>query len=143
MIHVDGNLNIDNYNDNTGSLITVSPQGTVVEQTVVQQPVEGSSEGAASVPITSTIRFSGKRGMKIDLYRVILALLENGFFTDQNGAKPTQKEVFDAFGQMLGSDFSGFHKDLSQSKLCNNGSDAPTRIFDLLKATIEGYYQST
>lgn len=39
--------------------------------------------------VASTIRFSGKRGMKIDLYRVILALLENGFFTDQNGAKPT------------------------------------------------------
>lgn len=119
----------------TDNSITVNAQQNNAAHFATEQAI--SSGGNA----TSAIRFSGKHGMKIDLYRVILALLENGFFTDQNGAKPTQKEVFDAFGKMLGSDFSGFHKDLSQSKLCNNGSDAPTRIFDLLKSTIDEYYK--
>ena len=88
-----------------------------------------------------SIRFAGKRGQKIDLYRVIIALLENGFFTDNSGAKPTQKEVFEAFGKMLGADFSDFQKNLSQSRLNNNDSEAPTQIFDTLKKTIEEYYK--
>lgn len=120
------------FNDNS---ITINAQQNYTAQFNPEQTVSGNGE------FSSIIRFSNKRGMKIDLYRVILALLENGFFTNQNGAKPTQKEVFDAFGKMLGSDFSDFQKNLSQSKLCNNGSDTPTRIFDLLKTTIEEYYK--
>lgn len=82
---------------------------------------------------TPLIRFAGKRGQKIDLYRVILALLENGFFTDLCGAKPTQKEVFEAFGQMLGADFSDFRKNLSEAVKNNNDSPASTQIFEDLK----------
>lgn len=130
---------INTFNNQPGATFTDNSITVNAQQNNTQFNTEQAISGCGDV--ASTIRFSGKRGMKIDLYRVILALLENGFFTDQNGAKPTQKEVFDAFGQMLGSDFSGFHKDLSQSKLCNNGSEAPTRIFDLLKATIDEYYK--
>ena len=132
---------------------TLNNDGVINSNTITQNNSQTNYETVASSsthtgPLNSCspdnnqiIRFAGKHGQKIDLYRVILALLENGFFTDQSGAKPTQKEVFDAFGQMLASDFSDFQKNLSQSRLCNNDSDAPTRIFDQLKATIEEYYK--
>ena len=136
---------------------TLNNDGVINSNTITQNNSQTNYEAAAPSPSaaaqpddcdtalshnTPIIRFAGKRGQKIDLYRVIIALLENGFFTDNNGAKPTQKEVFEAFGQMLASDFSDFQKILSQSRLCNNDSDAPTRIFDQLKATIEEYYES-
>lgn len=41
---------------------------------------------------------------------------------------------------MLGADFSDFQKNLSQSRLNNNDSKAPTQIFDTLKETIKEYY---
>lgn len=134
---------------------TLNNDGVINNNTITQNNsqtnYEAPSHSAAAQPDdcdiapshnTPIIRFAGKRGQKIDVCRVIIALLENGFFTDNSGANPTQKEVFEAFGKMLGADFSDFQKNLSQSRLCNNDSDAPTCIFDQLKATIEEYYES-
>ena len=133
---------------------TLNNDGVINNNTITQNNsqtnYEAPSHSAAAQPDdcdiapshnTPIIRFAGKRGQKIDLYRVIIALIENGFFTDNSGAKPTQKEVFEAFGKMLGNDFSDFQKNLSQSRLNNNDSEAPTQIFDTLKKTIEEYYK--
>lgn len=60
------------------------------------------------------IRFNAKRGNKINLYKVILALYRSGYFVDELGNQPGQKAVFDAFGKMLGADFQSFQKDLSE-----------------------------
>lgn len=123
----DGGLFVDNS-------VTVNALQTNTQNITENQSV--SSRKAKPI----IIRFAGKRGQKIDLYRVIIALYECGFFTDASGAKPSQKQVFEAFGQMLGADFSDFQKNLSESKNFNNDSDAPTRIFDNLKDAIKQYY---
>ena len=41
---------------------------------------------------------------KVDFYRVIMALYQEGFFKSASGGRATKKDVFNAFGQMLGED---------------------------------------
>lgn len=140
MINVEGNLTIDTYNDKPVAVISQinAPRTSTNIFYTDSQPENGQDSNKAEN--NSNIRFTGKRGQKIDLYRVIIALYECGFFTDASGAKPSQKQVFEAFGQMLGADFSDFQKNLSESKNFNNDSEAPTRIFDNLKDAIKQYY---
>lgn len=139
MIHVDGNLKIDTYNDNTGSLITVSPQGTVVEQNENNIYASSTETKSRCSSINSRIRFAGKRGMKINLFRVIIALHECGLFSDENGLRPTQEEVFSSFGELLCENFSDFQKNLSAAKNVNNDSHAPFEIFQELAGAYEKY----
>lgn len=131
MVHVDGNLNIDNYNDNTGSLITVSPQGTVVEQTVVTQPSSPQETKSEESGTQRPIRLNPD-AEKIDFIRVINAMCEYGFFTTPSGVKAYKKDVFAALGTLLNENFYNYQKNLSESKVVNNDSSATTKIFEAL-----------
>ena len=57
---------------------------------------------------------------KIDFYRVIMALYQEGFFKSASGGRATKKDVFNAFGQMLGKDFSQYTKDLTSGSYIKN-----------------------
>ena len=61
---------------------------------------------------------------------------------DRKGRKLTQKEVFQAFEQLLEVDFSNFHKDLDRSK--QEGTDLKTQmnIFDKMKKVILDFFES-
>lgn len=85
------------------------------------------------------ISLNPRKGTRIDLFRVIIALQKSGFFLDKTGCKATQKDVFAAFGSMLGEDFSKFQKNLSEASKHNNDSPVSTEIFDILKAAFEAY----
>lgn len=91
------------------------------------------AESALSGP--SPIYFKGKRGQKIDLFRVIQSLLDSGFFTDENGDKPTQDSVYNAFGKLLHTDFSKYYKNLSEGKKTNSSYDEDNNdtIFEKLR----------
>lgn len=89
--------------------------GTNIEK--VDRIYNGTSTGDVCQTRDSAsdcIRFNAKRGNKINLYKVILALYRSGYFVDEFGNQPDQKTVFDAFGKMLGADFQSFQKDLSE-----------------------------
>lgn len=88
-IKVDGNLTIQNYND---------------------QPAKTSS----------SITLNPKKGMKVNLFRVVIALHKLGFFVDKAGSAPDQEDVFQAFGDMLGKDYSKYYKDLSEASKKKN-----------------------
>ncbi len=137
MIHVEGDLNIDTYNDNPVNVIAQTNAQTNTSyhcqhSTSPKQPEHNSGE-------CQPIYLNDKKGNKADLFRVILGLYETGFFQDPAGGKPTKKDVFAAFGQMLHEDFSEFEKNLSAMKNVNNDSPANSSIFDKLKSAVETY----
>jgi hypothetical protein len=71
---------------------------------------------------------------KIDLYRVIMALIEIGAFESVEG-NLTKKKVFKAFADMLGDNFDDFQNNLSAGSKNKNDID----IFDRLKSGFEQY----
>lgn len=82
---------------------------------------------------TTQIRLNPKKGMRINLFRIIVAMHEYGFFLNTKGGIADQQEVFSAFAEMLGEEFKRYNNNLSGSKNHNNDSDAPSKIFDDLK----------
>ena len=94
--------------------------------------VEWAAEGGSEVIIRRVQK--KKSCAKVDLYRVILALYRLGFFESANGQDLDQETVFEAFGRMLGEDFSGYSNNLSR------GSDTPeVDIFRRLEAAFYEY----
>lgn len=77
-----------------------------------------------------------RKGFKlIDLYRVIIGLYENNAFQSADGSKLTLNKVFQAFGDMLGEDYSSFNNNLSSASANKNEVD----IFQRLKDGLEAY----
>lgn len=72
---------------------------------------------------------------KIDLYRVIMALYQIGAFESIDGSELLMKDVYSAFGDMLGEDFSKYEKNLSNQSTNKN----PPDIFSRLEAGFEKY----
>lgn len=129
----------------TDNSITVNAQQNntqVCSQTTIASEVEDKQETKSGANKSRPIYFSGKRGQKIDLFRVIIALHECGFFSDGNGGKPRQEDVFNAFGTMLHEDFSKYHRNLHEAGMLKNDSIAGISIFDQLKESVEEYYNS-
>lgn len=57
---------------------------------------------------------------KVDLFRVIMALYKKGAFEAVDGDELTASKVFQAFGDMLGEDFSKFNNNLSAASVNKN-----------------------
>lgn len=124
---------------------TLNNDGVINNNTITQNNSQTNYETVASSsthtgPLnscspdkTQIIRLNPKKGMKIDLYRVIIAMHEYGFFLSPDGGIADQKAVFAAFAEMLGEGFKRYNNNLSESKNHNNDSDAASRIFDDLK----------
>lgn len=56
------------------------------------------------------------------------------------GGPVDQKDVFEAFGNMLGEDFSKYQKDMSQGKLHDDDSKVTSEIFENLRDEYIGKY---
>lgn len=84
-IKVDGNLTIQNYNDQSGSSLAVAMPGGVVQQNMQSESRENDDK---SVNTTSSITLNPKKGMKVNLFRVVIALHKLGFFVDKAGITP-------------------------------------------------------
>ena len=64
----------------------------------------------------SNLHLSIKKGFKVNYIRVINCLCELSFFTDEQGANITKKEVFETFGKAINQNLSTFQNDLSVTK---------------------------
>ena len=133
--------------------------GTVVEsaesidasfnKTIIQQPSQGSqidprekqgvvssSESLKESKNTPHIRLkepeSNKDGLKSNLFRVIGALYLSDYFVNDKGERPNQKDVFIAFGNMLGEDYSRYDKQLDKIRNCKNGEKLIDELFKSL-----------
>lgn len=116
-IKVDGNLTIQNYNNQSGSSLAVAMPGGVVQQNMQSGKTENNDQPAKT---SSSITLNPKKGMKVNLFRVVFALHKLGFFVDKAGSAPDQEDVFQAFGDMLGKDYSKYFKDLSEASKKKN-----------------------
>lgn len=76
-----------------------------------------------------------KKFAKVDLYRVIMALYKLGAFEAVDGTQVGPEKVFEAFGNMLGDDFSKYANNLSR------GSDnkVDVNIFTRLSDAFDEY----
>lgn len=117
MIKVDGNLTIQTYNDQSGSSMAVAMPGGVVQQNMQSGKTENNGQPAKT---SSSITLNPKKGMKVNLFRVVIALHKLGFFVDKTGSAPDQEDVFQAFGDMLGKDYSKYYNDLSEASKKKN-----------------------
>lgn len=81
------------------------------KQVIINKDLQ-SSKGEVN---QNMITLNSKKGMKVNLFRVVIALHKLGFFVDKTGNVPDQEEVFKAIGDMLGKDYSKYYKDLSEA----------------------------
>ncbi len=73
------------YNDNSESVITISPEGTKVEQHLHPQEKPVASDN--SIGVESPVYLSDEKGAKIDIIRVFNVLYELGMFHGKDARK--------------------------------------------------------
>lgn len=140
MIQVEGNLSIGTYNEKPTAIIAKEiVQNNTQLNIDTHIPEDNEETSYQEEQAIGKIRFNDATGNRINFYRVILSLFKCGFFMDPKGGKTTMKDVFESFGKMLGDDFKGFHKNLSEASKDNDDSKAPTAIFDELKSAYLQY----
>lgn len=107
-----------------------------VEIKKLEKILEMETKSTASNVQWSNIHLSKKQGVKTNLMRVLDALWELRFFTDEQEQYITRGEVMEAFGQFLNEDLSSFESLLSNS-YNNTKTETNLAIFDEMKAKIQ------
>lgn len=141
MLKAGGNINIGTYNDNKGANVTVALPGSVVQQTVPPEeqpqpsqegtPVETKPRKAPS-KTKSAIQLKDFKGNKIGFLRVIKALHKDGYFETLDGGRPTEEEVFAAFGIAVNENLDDAPGQLSANRK-DNTPETRAAVFDQLK----------
>jgi hypothetical protein len=123
---------IENFKNEEGAIFNDQSQTMNVQQNVVQTVPESTE--AEPEDNEQTICLSDDF-VKVDFYRVIMALYHLNAFKSVKGRKATKISVFKAFGKMLGEDFKSFNNDMSSASANKNEVD----IFQRLKDGLEKY----
>ncbi len=84
------------------------------------------------------VRLNAGAGRKLDFLRVLVALHEAGYFTDEAGGQIDRKDVFAAFGEVLGLDLDRANANLSEG-LNHYNQEMRAEIFDVLKKAYVEY----
>lgn len=84
------------------------------------------------------VRLNAGAGRKLDFLRVLVALHEAGYFTDEVGGQIDRKDVFAAFGEVLGLDLDRANANLSEG-LNHYNQEMRAEIFDVLKKAYVEY----
>ena len=133
-------MNIKNFTNNGtvnevhDSVVAISPQGQQIQQNNVGQPKPASPE----TPAPSQVHLNTKRSTKLNFFRVIKALCDQGFFVDASGAKADDKTVFEALSPALNDDFSDYSGHLSEG-LNHHNLTTRSEFFQKLRDTYEAY----
>ena len=128
------------FNDNSESVITISPEGTKVEQHLHTQEKSVANDNSTS--IESLVYLSDEKGVKIDIIRVLNVLYELGMFRGKDGARLTKKDFFTAMGRAINKDLSNYDKDLSRSTSDSTALEKHLRIFEEMKKKMEEIWNS-
>lgn len=127
-----------NYIDNSLT-INASQTNTQNNTKVDVQPSVTAANNAANHVSKKEIRLAKKKGNKTDLFRVIMGLYQSGFFKSSDGSPATTEQVFSAFGEMLGDDFSDYANFILAGSKHNNDSSASTRVFETIQDSFIDY----
>ena len=110
---------------NNERLLITLPDGTKVE--IGQHNQLNPPEISVNLP---RIFLSKERGRRLDIIRIINAIIELGFFVDENGRKSNKKDVFAVFGHAMNVDFSSYSHDLSSSLTDSTSMNKHLKIFE-------------
>ena len=115
-----------------------SINNTIVLNTDMEdQPVEDQTPNQ-TVP---SLKINEKERAIRDFVRVINALAEaEPKFFLKNGKKASKKEVFEAFGSIVGMTEQDFYNHMNSAKGNNNDTETHTAIFDELRAVSLEYF---
>lgn len=142
-MHITGPVNIGTQIEHA-DFVDASIGKTVIQQNLISENSGANlpDEQLATEPaLEKTIKLpsihmfkakSKKEGIKHNLYRIIGAMYQAGYFVTEKGGKPTQKDVYNAFGAMLGEDFSDFDKDLDKIRKGKTRVELIENLFDEL-----------
>ena len=109
----------------------------VINSDMEEQPVEDQTPNQ-TVP---SLKINEKERVIRDFVRVINALAEaEPKFFLKNGKKASKKEVFEAFGNIVGMTEQDFYNHMNSAKKNNNDTETHTAIFDELRAVSLEYF---
>jgi hypothetical protein len=107
----------------------ISENGSAIVDTsttnIIQQNQQNNMRSGQTTDQTTNNKDTGKSirlvmdntHRKVDFYRVIMALHQEGFFKSADGGDAAIKDVFHAFGTMLGEDFDEYAKNMFAGSL--------------------------
>ena len=90
----------------------------------------------------SGVYLNQRKGTKLDFIRVVNALYELGFFSDETGGKIAKKTVFTAIGHSLNIDLSAYDKDLSRSLTDSTALEKHLKIFKEMQQCMTDIFNS-
>ena len=123
------------FNDNSGSIITVSPQGTTVNQSVARPETQNFSATKQDSPLY----FNEDAIDKVDLIRVLYAMWKLGFFKLENGRNASEKVVFETFSEVLHTEMKRPSNNLGATRVNKGEATDNFKIFKEMKKKIEEF----
>jgi len=112
--------------------------GTPVKMPYPDSWKEKDGKGKIGPIAVKAIHLRSGGGRKLDFLRVLVALHEAGYFTDDAGGLVDRKDVFAAFGDILGLDLDRANANLSEG-LNHYNQQMRAEIFDVLKKAYVEY----
>ena len=119
------------FNDNSiNNTLVINPD--MEDQPLENQPTEQS---------TPSLEINEKERVIRDFVRVINALAEaKPKFFIKNGKKASKKDIFKAFGSIVGMTPQDFYNHMNSAKGNNNDTETHTAIFDELRAVSQKFF---
>lgn len=142
-VNIQTNIEHAELVDVTNKTISSSLNIALAEDKSQLAPSSPSSETKARKPApkgSSAIQLKDFKGNKIGFLRVIKALHKEGFFETLDGGRPTEDEVFAAFGIAVNGNLDDYSGQLSANRK-DNTPETRCDVFDQLKKTYLKYEQ--
>lgn len=119
------------FNDNSiNKTVVINPD--MEDQPLENQPTE---------QLTPSLEINEKERVIRDFVRVINALAEaEPKFFIKNGKKASKKDIFKAFGSIVGMTPQDFYNHMNSAKGNNNDTETHTAIFDELRAVSQKFF---
>ena len=142
-VNIQTNIEHAELVDVTNKTISNSLNIALAEDKSQLAPSSPSSETKARKPApksSSVIQLKDFKGNKIGFLRVIKALHKEGFFETLDGGRPTEDDVFAAFGIAINEGLDDYSGQLSANRKVNT-PETRSEVFDQLKKTYLKYEQ--
>lgn len=142
-VNIQTNIEHAELVDVTNKTISNSLNIALAEDKSQLAPSSPSSETKARKPApksSSVIQLKDFKGNKIGFIRVIKALHKEGFFETLDGGRPTEDEVFAAFGIAINESLDDYSGQLSANRK-DNTPETRAAVFDQLKKIYKEYEQ--
>ena len=124
---------------NCQQLLITMQGGTKVK---IEENIQSANDTTPSEVQFPQLFLNPEKGRKLDIIRIINAVAELGFILDTNGRKAQKKDIFQAAGILLHTDFSNFNSDLSGSLADGSSMKKHLKIFEELTEMMKTIFNS-